>query len=246
MTKADKFSLVELLVVIGIIAMLAALLLPALQKAKTMALTTQCASNQRQCGNAIIGYVDDFAGWSIAGEGISLSTMMWDNHYAPGVKSTYSFPFGQVFQCPSLPPPASYFDWGGVRKDSMWSQSFGVSYKSANYRYPGERSPATGVVKYESLYHPSATPFMVDTFKPVNDATNSVAAGKIQWQCWYSWWSGPQYAIQLRHNRRGNVWCPDGHVANWGAADVAATLACGWTDAAGPGTLSSTPLAYSY
>lgn len=54
----DGFTLIELLVVIGIIALLVAILLPALRKAKLLAAERSCTSNLRQMHIALTIYAD--------------------------------------------------------------------------------------------------------------------------------------------------------------------------------------------
>jgi len=61
-SKKPGFTLVELLVVIGIIAVLVAMLLPVLNKAKEAANCTQCLSNLRQIGQALFQYTADYSG----------------------------------------------------------------------------------------------------------------------------------------------------------------------------------------
>ena len=66
------FTLIELLVVIAIIGILAAILLPALARARESARKSNCQKNLKQLGALIDMYVDDDA--SLGGDGTSWET----------------------------------------------------------------------------------------------------------------------------------------------------------------------------
>lgn len=129
------FTLIELLVVVAIIAILAAMLLPALSQARERARQVTCTSNLRQIGLAVMMYANDWGEWLPYHQSVTKPLDITDRigkYCLPvGAKGTAGW---NLWHCPSVPEPfRSRSDTGGTYKtyghNSFWLDSTGANVK---------------------------------------------------------------------------------------------------------------------
>lgn len=109
MTTRRAFTLIELLVVISIIALLVAILLPALRAARDTARGAQCLSNQRQLGIGVAAYANENADYhvpqSLPGTISWPGLLLWQtmqvprSDYSAAISSGEDVPFPMLY-CP--------------------------------------------------------------------------------------------------------------------------------------------------
>jgi general secretion pathway protein G len=201
-------------VVIAIIAILAAMLMPALERARGSARRISCVSNLKQIGTAATMYLHDEATWPIYrhptdpdGWKIYWSAAMKDDEMpdcSRGVISDY-MEVKEVQRCPawsrevsSLQPGMGYgYNWMGLGYPPMWD-------------FPGfwPTWPYKDVAKDGDLAHPSETVAFGDS--AIRDGTTgeineTVALSPPSQDFGYR-------SAHFRHDGRANFTFADGHV----------------------------------
>jgi prepilin-type processing-associated H-X9-DG protein/prepilin-type N-terminal cleavage/methylation domain-containing protein len=210
------FSLVELLVVIAVIAILAALLLPALHRSKASAQRIRCVSNLRQLGLAVHLYWDDNGGncFRKSGALTNQGQLYWFGWIGDGPEGQREFDASQGVLFPYLRGrgvelcPA--FDYLSPRvKLKANGASYGYGYN--DYLSTGPQKPPVPVSR---ILNPSRTALLADAAQ-INTWQAPASVENPMLEEWYyiDDYDPSQPNGHFRHGQRGNVVFADGHVA---------------------------------
>ncbi len=211
--------------VIAIIAVLAAMLLPALRNAKEASRASVCVNNLRQHYFAFMSYTDDYNGYLVGwlvqtGPSGCSQYVIWSNilpqlgylpHWGP-----YTYAISQTLKCPSNPNSYGGNPYTGSYKDGTPNYMY-VNDAGNDLNCPGNLA----LRKLSDVVHPDSKAMLYE---------GGQGHGLPTYACWFSlppFYSGyfspnsPDYCIADFHNNHSNVLFFDGHVQRFapGAID---------------------------